>query len=301
MGEILAAIPAHNEAKTIGSVVISAMQYVDEVAVIDDGSTDGTAWIAERAGATVIRHDGNQGYGASIRSCFDYARTNGTQVLVILDGDGQHRPEAIPRVLKPVRDGRADISIGSRFLTAESLSKVPRYRRFGIRVLTKLTNSGSRLRARVKDGQSGFRAYSRRAVDALDPRERAMGASAEILWDADRRGLKIVEVPIHVDYDVEGSSQGPVRHGLSVIGAMVRYLETERPLTVFGILGVALFIVGMTFGFAVLAKYYSQPVGVRELPLGLSLLSVLFLVGGMLFAFTGLILHAVISANRRMR
>src|SRR2546426_980236 len=236
MGEILAAIPAHNEAKTIGSVVLSAMQYVDEVAVIDDGSTDGTAWIAERAGATVIRHDGNQGYGAAIRSCFDYARTNGTQVLVILDGDGQHRPEAIPRVVKPVRDGRADISIGSRFLKPESLSKVPRYRRFGIRVLTKLTNSGSRLRARVKDGQSGFRAYSRRAVDALDPRERAMGASAEILWDADRRGLRIVEVPIQVDYDVDGSSQGAVRHGLSVVGSMVRYLETERPVTVFGVI-----------------------------------------------------------------
>src|SRR3989442_10556053 len=101
MGEILAAIPAHNEAKTIGSVVISAMQYVDEVAVIDDGSTDGTASIAERAGATVIRHDGNQGYGAAIRSCFEYARTNGTQVLVILDGDGQLRHEAIARTVQP--------------------------------------------------------------------------------------------------------------------------------------------------------------------------------------------------------
>src|SRR2546428_679020 len=187
MGEILAAIPAHNEAKTIGSVVISAMQYVDEVAVIDDGSTDGTAWIAERAGATVIRHDGNQGYGAAIR------------------------------------------------------------------------------------------------------------------WDADRRGLRIVEVPIQVDYDVDGSSQGAVRHGLSVVGSMVRYLETERPLTVFGGLGIALFIVGMIFGFAVLTKYYGQPLGQRDLPFGLSLLSVLFLVGGMMFAFTGLILHAVINANRRMR
>lgn len=296
----MAAIPAYNEARTIGSVVLSAAQYVDEVAVVDDGSTDGTAWIAERAGATVIRHDENRGYGAAIRSCFDYARTNGTQALVILDGDGQHRPEAIPRVLKPVQEGRADISIGSRFLKADSLSKVPRYRRIGIRVLTKLTNSGASLRARVKDAQSGFRAYSRKAVDALDPRERAMGASAEILWDADKRGLKIVEVPIHVDYDVDGSSQGPVRHGLSVIGAMVRYLETERPLTVFGIMGIALFILGMIFGFAVLTKYYSEQPGSRELPFGLALLSVLFLVGGMLFAFTGLILHAVINANRRM-
>src|SRR5438309_11175178 len=112
MGEILAAIPAHNEAKTIGSVVISAMQYVDEVAMIDDRSPDGTAWIAERAGATVIRHDGNQGYGAAIRSCFEYARTNGTQVLAIVDGHGQHRAEPNPRVPKPAEAGMADVSTG---------------------------------------------------------------------------------------------------------------------------------------------------------------------------------------------
>src|SRR5439155_16918370 len=135
---VLAAIPAFNEQKTIGSIVLTARRYASKVIVVDDGSNDETAWIAEQAGATVVHHPTNRGYGAALRSCFDYARNNDFAVLVILDGDGQHRPEMIPKVAAPISEGKADISIGSRFLDGHHSHGVPRYRKFGIGLITRL-------------------------------------------------------------------------------------------------------------------------------------------------------------------
>lgn len=294
---VLAAIPAYNEQKTIGSVVISARRYANKVIVVDDGSDDETAWVAEQAGATVIQHPTNRGYGTALRSCFDYARTNSFGMLVILDGDGQHRPEMIPQVLAPIKEGRADVSIGSRFLDGHKSAGVPRYRKFGIGVITRLTNLGTRHSAKIADGQSGFRAYSRAAITAIDPLESDMGASAEILWEADRKGLRIVEVPIEIDYHRSKAARGPVQHGLSVIGSMVRYVETKHALLFFAAPGFVLFIVGLALGFHVLESYYGTTP--HELAVGLALTTVLLIVLGMLLAFTGLILHAVINANER--
>ena len=291
---LLAAIPAFNEQKTIASVVLTAQRYATKVMVIDDGSEDETAWVAERAGATVIRHATNRGYGAALRSCFDYARESEFEVLVILDGDGQHRPEMIPHVVAPIKAGTADVSIGSRFLTGHESKGVPGYRKFGIGVITRLTNLGTRHNRKVTDAQSGFRAYSRAAIAAIDPLETDMGASSEILWEADRRGLRIVEVPVEVDSAVHASSQGPIRHGMSVVGSMVRYVETEHALLFFGVPGLVLIIMGLGLGLYVVQSYTrtGQPA------LGLALITVLALVLGMLLGFTGLILHAVINANR---
>lgn len=298
MSRIIAAIPAFNEEKTIGSVVLSARRHVDEVAVIDDGSTDRTAAVAQLAGATVLRHPSNRGYGAAIRTGFEYARSNGTQVLVVLDGDGQHSPEFIPNVIDPVLKGTADVCIGSRFLEKTSTQKVPAYRRFGISVLTRLTNLGSRGVAKVRDAQSGYRAYSRKAVDRLHPRETGMGASAEILWDANRAGLRILEVPVEVDYDnVDGSTEGPVRHALGVIGSMVRYVETEHALATFGLPGALLLIAGIILGFNVWAGYDAT----HQLAEGKALLTLLMIMLGMMLGFTGLVLHAVLNANRRSK
>lgn len=293
----MAAIPAFNEEKTIGSVLIGTQMYVDEVVVVDDGSTDGTGKIAEQAGATVLRHEENRGYGASIRTCFEYARHNGAEILITLDGDGQHRPELIPRVADPVSRGAADICIGSRFVEGDRVGKVPLYRRVGIGVLTKITNLGTHRNHKLRDAQSGFRAYSKRALETLDPREVGMGAGAEILWDADKQGMRIIEVPMEIDHDGEGSTHGPVRHGLSVIGSMIRYIETEHALLSFGVPGLVFLVIGLGLGVYVADSFYAT----QELAVGLALVTVLLLVLGMLLVFTGLILHAVINATRRMR
>src|SRR5512136_1400698 len=138
----LAAIPCYNEEKTIGSVILKAKQFVDEVVVIDDGCTDDTARVAEIAGATVLRHGGNKGYGVAIQSCFKYARDLDFDVMTILDGDGQHNADEIQTVMMPVTKQEADISIGSRFIDGNGHS-VPMYRRVGIKFLTGLTNAGS--------------------------------------------------------------------------------------------------------------------------------------------------------------
>ncbi len=214
----MAAIPAYNEEKHIGTIVSKTMGYVDQVIVVDDGSTDGTSRKAEEAGAVVVRHRQNRGYGGAIKSCLQKAREQGADALVVIDADGQHLPEEVPLVTRPVLESCADIVIGSRFL--DNHNDVPRYRKFGIDVITWLFNVGSDVK--ISDAQSGFRAYSKRALDLLLPLfEEGMSVSMEIIIKARKMGLRMCEVPITCLY-IEGSStHNPVVHGVSVAMATV--------------------------------------------------------------------------------
>jgi hypothetical protein len=216
--KIIAAIPAYNEAKHIQEIVTKTLRYVDQVIVVDDGSVDGTGERATKAGADVVYHKQNRGYGGALKSCLEKGRAQDADVLVLLDADGQHLPEEIPLVVQPVLDGRADIVIGSRFLNNHN--NVPRYRKFGINVITWLFNAGSPVK--VTDAQSGFRAYSKKALDMLLPlQEEGMSISMEIIIKARKLGLRLYEVPITCLY-IEGSSTlNPVVHGLSVAMATV--------------------------------------------------------------------------------
>lgn len=178
-----------------------------------------------------MRHESNRGYGAALRSCFLHAKQDGARTLIVLDGDGQHLPNFIPELLGPVVSGSTDICIGSRMLRRQSLRSVPQHRRIGIRLLTILANMKFRNNNRITDAQSGFRAYSRAAIDALSPQENDMGASIEILWQADRLGLRIAEVAVDVTYHERGTSgRHPIEQGLAVILSMLRQARRERRL-----------------------------------------------------------------------
>ena len=217
---IIAAIPCYNEAGFIEDVVTRVSDYVNRVIVIDDGSTDDTAKVAQAAGAEVIRHETNKGYGNSIQSCFHAARKSNADVLVTLDGDGQHNPLEIKHVLAPIINGEADIVIGSRFLDPDQRNQVRRYRKFGIDVITWLYNFGTR--TKIIDAQSGFRAYHRKVLDSFPLTEKGMAISVEVIIKARRKGFVIKEVPISCIYHSQGSSINPVVHGLSVALAVLK-------------------------------------------------------------------------------
>ncbi len=217
--KVIAAIPAYNVEQFIGKIVSQAKKYVDEVIVIDDGSTDNTAQVAEMAGAQVVRHQVNQGAGGATKSGFEMAKNKDTDILVTIDGDGQHDPEEIPQLLAPMLSGKVDLVIGSRFL--DKHSNIPRYRRFGIGIITSLYNFGAKIK--VSDAQSCFRAYSRKAIDTLNITERGFGFSVQLLIQARRQGLVITEVPISCVYHANSHNLNPVIHGLGVALAIVKF------------------------------------------------------------------------------
>ena len=206
-------IPAFNEEKAIGDIIEKSFQYVDDILVVDDGSKDNTYDIVKNTDALIIGHETNLGKGVALRDAFNYIKDY--DIVVTIDGDGQHDPSEIPKLIKPIKEVKADLVNGSRYLDGFD-DDTPAYRRVGQRVLDIATNVTSG--TSVTDSQSGFRAFKGDTIKYYRFRDTGFGIESEMLADASENNLKIIEVPITVRYDVENSStKGPVTHGVGVL------------------------------------------------------------------------------------
>lgn len=290
---VVACIPAYNEERTIAKVVLQTMKYVDKVIVCDDGSSDLTGEIAERLGAEVIRHKTNLGKGAALRSLFETGRKMNPDVSVTMDADDQHNPEEIPKLVKPILEGKADVVIGCRFSFDNS---IPAIRRWGNRVLSFLTNVS--IRSKVKDTQSGFRAYSRKAIRVINVIEDGMAVDSQIFVEAKEKGLMVVEVPVSTRYpkDVKTSKKNPLQHGAEVILSILELVGERRPLLMLGIPGSALLGVGGA-SFVMILKIFNET---REIAIGTAMLGIVSTLLGTLFLFGALILWILGKRLRRL-
>lgn len=282
-------IPAFNEEKTIAKVVLSAQKMADRVVVCDDGSTDMTAEIAEKLGAVVIKHQKNMGKGIALKTAFEYLKQINPDFVVVLDADGQHDPNDIPKLLEPLIEGEADLVIGSRYVEG-SETDAPLYRRLGLKLINLVSGGGGK--ELVRDTQSGFRAFPAKMLDLMLQCEAdGYGIETEQITVANSSGLRIVEVPISVRYKglEKTSKRNPLSHGAELIALALRLIVEKRPLFFMGLPGIVLIVVGIATGVYLLwsfntARYFS-------IPIALITLGALFL-GTMLF-ITSFILYAI--------
>lgn len=283
-GPVIALIPAFNEDRFIASVILKAKRYVDEVIVIDDGSSDDTPYLAEITGATLIRQPQNQGKAAALNVGFAIARERNPAAVILIDGDGQQDANDIPHLLKPILSGEADVVVGSRFLDVKS--NTPTWRIAGQKALTVATNIASGVE--LTDSQSGFRAISRQALEKFNFRTRGFSIESEMQFLISQHAMKVAEVAIIVNYD-EGPKRNPIKHGLQVLNGILRMIGMNRPLFFFGVPGALLMLAGLVLGYNVVESYriYSA------LATGTALIAITLVISGLLSLFTGIILHTI--------
>ncbi len=276
-------IPAHNEEKSIASVVLLSKKH-GKVFVIDDGSGDNTAKLAKEAGATVIAHRKRRGYGAAIRTGLLRAKKMNADAFVFIDGDFQHDPLQIPLVAKPVADGKADLCIGSRFLG--SFVKPPAYRREGVMVINKL--AGVQAGEKNVDYQCGFRAFSKKAATKIRPVDDGYGAGAEIVVRAQQQGLRIAQVPVSVRYYEDGGGSAIAR-GAGLAGDLLCKIARAKPLVFFLGAGFLLLVSSVMLGLFVVNTFYAT----GELPIGSAFLTVFTGIAGLVLALIGINLYTL--------
>ena len=292
---ILVCIPAYNAESTIFKAVKQCQKFADLVLVINDGSSDNTASLAKDAGADVVNHKQNRGYGSAITTGLTEGLKRNAKITITFDADLQHDENDIPKLVKPIIDNTADIVIGSRFL--ENNDDVKNYRKFGIKVITMLVNSF--MNDHISDAESGLRAYGADSLKELVPilETNGMGMSSEILLKSSVCKLKIFEIPRKEMYPtgIKTSSQNPLKHGLSVVFTIIKLIIENKPLKAFGIPSIIFFIISIISAISVIDFYNSA----GRLPLGLTIFTVLSLSTAFFFTSAAMILYVLSRiANR---
>lgn len=288
--KITIGIPAFNEEKNIAKIITQLQDITESIIVCNDGSSDMTSNIAKKMGVVVVDHSKNLGYGAAIRSIFLKAKELESDILVTFDADGQHRIEDISKVIEPIKNEDCDIVIGSRFL--EESKNIPKYRKMGIKTITKLTNLATD--TKITDSQSGFRAYNKKVLNEIIPSEYGMGVSTEILIKANKKNFKIKEIPIVVIYEGDTSTHNPISHGTSVLLNTVKFISIERPLSFYGIPGVILLGIGLFFTIWTI-QIFSET---RLIVTNIAIIGIGSILIGIVLAMTAILLFSLVNVVR---
>lgn len=205
MTQILIIIPAYNEEKRIASVIRGVKDHLPlaQVLIVDDGSCDQTRWVAMEAGAKVLSHPINLGYGAALQTGYKFALEKGYEAIAQMDGDGQHDPSFVPELLGMIQRGEADIVIGSRFLKARStilageIYQAPLIRRLGMRVFGTITSMI--IQQKITDSTSGYQAMNCRVLEWVSSDKFPWDyPDADVIIMLHRAGFRIKEVPVRM-------------------------------------------------------------------------------------------------------
>ena len=296
--KLIVTIPAYNEEKTIAEVIESVPKKISgidkiEILVVDDGSLDSTAKIAESKGALVIRHMQNQGLAKTFDDALNKAVEMGADIIVNTDADNQYDQKEISKLVEPILNNKADMVLGSRF--RGKIEYMPLQKKLGNRFATHIVNFVSN--AKVSDAQTGFRAFSRDAALQLNVQSNYT-YTQETIIQAMFKGLKIAEVPVEFRKR-EGKSRlisnigiYAMRAGLTILRSYLAY----KPLKFFGGLGLLFILAGLISGFRVFIHYLDTGLVSPYIPT--ALLSTFFLIVGVQIIVIGLL--ADVSKQNRI-
>jgi glycosyltransferase involved in cell wall biosynthesis len=289
----IAIIPAYNESKRISELIEATKRFVTAVVVIDDGSVDDTFEQAVQSNAIVYKNRRNRGKGAALRRGFKECMKLDPDIIITLDADGQHDPCEIPKLIQPIKEGFADMVIGSRYDT-NSIHEVPLLRGIGLSVINALNKS--LVNVNVRDTQSGFRAYSKSVFGTVsDYDSDGYGAETEQLAQVEVYGFDIVEVPVNIKYKglERTSKKNPFSHGLHLVATILKLAIEKKPLVFFGLSGLAL-IVSSLLPLAYILDIFNET-RYFSIPFALLTLGLVF-IGSLL-----IVLSFVLYALKRIR
>jgi len=292
MMKVSVVIPTMNEPaiESVVKDVFSVLKDYEVEVLVVDNSSDDTAERATKSGATII-HQRGKGYGNAYITGFKQVERT-SDVIVMLDGDYSYDPHDIPKLLEPIKEG-ADFVIGNRFAAMEQ-GAMSKKNVFGNRILTSLIRF--LYHTSISDSQSGMRAITRTALENLKMKSQKMPFATEMIIEARKEGLEIIEVPIKYRVRVGAAKLNPYRDAINIIYTMIRLVRDYNPIVIFLPIGLILLLIGFGFGIDILIEWIKTGVVTRFAG---AILSVLLIVVGLQIMLFGLLADIILTNLRR--
>ena len=288
----VACIPAFNAENQISDVIKKSLNYVDKVLVCDDGSTDNTFENAKLTGAYVLKHEKNLGKGAALKTLFTKAKELNADIIITIDADGQFLPVEMIRLIEPIQNNNFDLVIGNRFLDKKEM---PSYRKAGNKILDSFTKLAADLP--FEDTQSGFRSYSKTALEKISFSSNGFGVDSEILIDAVNKNLKITEKYVTVIYNTgeKTSTKNPISHSVGVLASIIELIAINHPLRYLGIPGLIFLVIGIAYSIIAITLFNDT----RYFSIPSTLLALGSLVIGLMLLLMSVVLYSISHQSRR--